>query len=713
MKKIACDDNCSTFKHESGHEIKIAHKSLPHNLRKQIELLPLCEGGSYEDGGEVKSEKQRRKDEKTSRETTKPSPETSKHGESHKEESLRESQREAKPSTEDAQKLAQGGKTVVNVRPDTGYGRVVHTYKEQEKQPEPQSSQGTFEKHEKRQKKMADGGIMDSLVNGPSDEWQPPQQTPEPAPRREQTPDETREQAHKASQAADSIRSRNSWGFAEGTPDGGVPPEDTAPQAPQQAPPQNQLPNFDTSQEQTPPAPQVNVPQVDQSAPNTINSNGTVNVPESVRLGQRAADTNAQVASELGRLKGIKDTAEAQEQARFAKSIQDRYNAFNGVTQDFGKELQAGMVQPDHYRSSMSEPQKVSTAIGLFLGGIGMGLGQRSNPAMDFLNRQIDRDIDAQKSRQQDRSTIYGAMKNLYGEGNVADLATKNAHLEILKNQFEAAADKLATPQARAQAQQAISQLGLQQANNARDAAQDMAIETSYSRQAPGGQRPQGGAPKDEGQQPKQQGDTSASNDPDHILGPDAQNKMQSLVASGFPAHKVEAGEIQTQFQNAALTDKAIDAIKEHFPQMYANIKQEYQPNSEKDRTATGDALAKVMTKASDLSGYLHRKAESYHNTPYIGKAIEATGKGLTDTQRNRDYDVHHDAMVSAVTAALAKAGVAPTEASEMAQTMAPELGDTKKMAALKMKTAIEKLKNATKTDALDRVKVTQKAKKP
>lgn len=39
--KIECDDNCTTLEHPSGHTIKIAHKSLSDNARKELDAIPL------------------------------------------------------------------------------------------------------------------------------------------------------------------------------------------------------------------------------------------------------------------------------------------------------------------------------------------------------------------------------------------------------------------------------------------------------------------------------------------------------------------------------------------------------------------------------------------------------------------------------------------------------------------------------------------------
>ena len=55
-------------------------------------------------------------------------------------------------------------------------------------------------------------------------------------------------------------------------------------------------------------------------------------------------------------------------------------------------------VDPEHYWSSLSTPAKISTNIGLILGGIGAGLTRGENLAYKMLQANIDRDMAAQKA---------------------------------------------------------------------------------------------------------------------------------------------------------------------------------------------------------------------------------------------------------------------------------------------------------------------------
>lgn len=119
-----------------------------------------------------------------------------------------------------------------------------------------------------------------------------------------------------------------------------------------------------------------------------------------------------------------------------SKMLTDKYIAEGD---SFMKDMAAGHINPAHYQESMSTGKKVSTAIGLILGGISGGLLKTSNPAMDFLNKQIDRDIAAQQSDQENKKTLFNA--NLARFKNVQDATdmTRANLMQILAVQFQQA----------------------------------------------------------------------------------------------------------------------------------------------------------------------------------------------------------------------------------------------------------------------------------
>jgi hypothetical protein len=139
------------------------------------------------------------------------------------------------------------------------------------------------------------------------------------------------------------------------------------------------------------------------------------------------------------------------------QSLTDEYNKFKS---DLGNQH----IDANHYLNNMNGGQKISTAIGLILGGMGAGLTHTSNPVLDHIHRQIDNDINAQKENLGIKRSLLDA--NLKQFGNLRD-ATDMTRLmtnEIVSNQIKMAAAKQADPLARARALQAAGDLDIQSA---------------------------------------------------------------------------------------------------------------------------------------------------------------------------------------------------------------------------------------------------------
>lgn len=101
--------------------------------------------------------------------------------------------------------------------------------------------------------------------------------------------------------------------------------------------------------------------------------------------------------------------------ADFNQKQQQYAQEVNAVMEDYKKNY----INPNHYQESQSSGQKVMTAIGLILGGMGAGLTGGENMAAKFLSQQIDRDIEAQKANLGKTQSILSF--NLQKFGNMRD----------------------------------------------------------------------------------------------------------------------------------------------------------------------------------------------------------------------------------------------------------------------------------------------------
>lgn len=186
-----------------------------------------------------------------------------------------------------------------------------------------------------------------------------------------------------------------------------------------------------------------------------------------------------QLAQDYGQEeRGIRNRAKAEgelggDQAIAARKYQSAImNAQKKYTQDYGdlntevdrtiKDIKDQHINPNQYMENMSTGQRVSTAIGLILGGLGGGLAHTSNTAQDFLNKQIDRDIDAQKQELGKKNNLLTAYYHKYG--NIRDAADMSRAVALgnMSAQFQEAAAKSKDPLAKARADQQIGPIELQ-----------------------------------------------------------------------------------------------------------------------------------------------------------------------------------------------------------------------------------------------------------
>jgi hypothetical protein len=167
-------------------------------------------------------------------------------------------------------------------------------------------------------------------------------------------------------------------------------------------------------------------------------------------------------ANAAGEMAGKQAEAATEQQGNLEKLRQDHeqhYNALNQEIQNTVHDIQNSHIDPSHYMSSKSTLGKVSTAIGLILGGMGGGMTGQKNPALEFLNSQIERDVEAQKAELGKKENVLGAYYKQMGNLNEATNMTKAFYHELYANRLAQAAAQSGSAVAQARAQQGIGQL--------------------------------------------------------------------------------------------------------------------------------------------------------------------------------------------------------------------------------------------------------------
>jgi len=104
------------------------------------------------------------------------------------------------------------------------------------------------------------------------------------------------------------------------------------------------------------------------------------------------------------------------------------------------KAVQDGKINPDRYFQNMGTSGKISTILGLVLGGLGSGHNGGKNMAAEALNTAIERDVDAQKTDTTNKANLYKMNLEATRNGIEARAMTINQQLALAK----AAIDKQA-----------------------------------------------------------------------------------------------------------------------------------------------------------------------------------------------------------------------------------------------------------------------------
>lgn len=125
---------------------------------------------------------------------------------------------------------------------------------------------------------------------------------------------------------------------------------------------------------------------------------------------------------------------EAQQQQQSWDALQQQHQKINGLIDSTIQDYKDGHIDPQHFVDNMSTGKKITTAIGLILGGAQAG---------DFLQKQIDRDIDAQKFNIDKKHNLLGVLSKHLGDVNDAAIVSKNILAGVTADNLATQASKM------------------------------------------------------------------------------------------------------------------------------------------------------------------------------------------------------------------------------------------------------------------------------
>lgn len=170
----------------------------------------------------------------------------------------------------------------------------------------------------------------------------------------------------------------------------------------------------------------------------------------------------AQATGQLGETKSKLLENSAVNQQQEMKSFQEHWNGIQSEYNNFLSDYKNQHIDPNRIFKTMGMGQKISTSIGLILGGFAGG-GQ-GNIVLDNLNKMIDRDVRAQEADLGKSKTLLDATTQQFGNLKDGTSMLRAMQMGVVANQVEAAGAKAMSPLARAKANQLSGELNKQAA---------------------------------------------------------------------------------------------------------------------------------------------------------------------------------------------------------------------------------------------------------
>jgi hypothetical protein len=362
--------------------------------------------------------------------------------------------------------------------------------------------------------------------------------------------------------------------------------------------------------------------------------------------------SNEAIKSEQGANQNVQDTF---------KKVQDVGNEFKQYNKD-------NPVNPIHYAESLDSDRKAGIATGLAL----MGFGGTGQAGLDFLNKQIDRDVASQQQNYENKKNVYGAYLSMFDKADIAAkmaLATTN---DIYAHRMTVAAIPQG-PQAIQNAQNFANQKKQMNDQLYGQVAQELSGN---------------GEPK---------ADADGIYTPKPILVPNATEQVQSMsnIKQGPIGENYQ--DIKKQFDHAAKADN----ILKQLPDQFRMLKKNATLGGAIGRNNNTSALAGAAgSAAGGVGGAISGALASAKGA--IGDLVTAGGAGIfsksnpkEEFAKNRDYESAKSRIFNDIKAALPDIGV--DQIADIVNKNTPDYWDTPSNVNTKMKTIEAFIKNSSR----------------
>lgn len=433
------------------------------------------------------------------------------------------------------------------------------------------------------------------------------------------------------------------------------------------------------------------------AASKVMSQDQTLNAPSAVQLEQKAIREQQAVDAAKGAAAANMEQGYINQKSQIAQQEQNNVTAVKQHADEFSGFIRKNPIDNNHWAESQSTGQKVSNALGLILGGFKQGLVGGNNPALDFINTQIERDVASQRARADQQKNIYGAYRELYGDQVAATAAAKASMTDVYAHKAQQIAAQLGTPQAQANADALAAKLAIdknqllletsgrlgtlnvgqppmtqaappapapvQTAGNEKVQStpeSEIAGAPSWYSKTPIGQMYHALNPSNPGivkageKETEKTVNTPETYEDNHILVPDASKRLKQMQYGAPAAIKGIMPELTKQFTAADQAEKAAGRLDEVFPKLAA------------------------ATEKGGVSGRMGRSADSIEGAlGGLGTIVSGVLHGVTGTETNRSYDEYQNSLIKYIANALRGTNVSDATIHDFVKTHSPEYGDS------------------------------------
>lgn len=208
-----------------------------------------------------------------------------------------------------------------------------------------------------------------------------------------------------------------------------------------------------------PPTPMAGGPvQAATSAPSLPNPSQDI----TTQAGQAMNQENAAITA-LGKVQGKESgqnaqalTQEGGQLADQAKRMEENGRHYTQMWSSIADNTDP-KIDPNHYWTSKSTPQKISSAIGFMLSGLGMGFAGHAELAGKAIDDAINRDIDTQKATFNNKDNLLRQYTEMYHSKTMGEDALRLHYGAQVENMIKRNAAQAGTQTAGLVAQQAVA----------------------------------------------------------------------------------------------------------------------------------------------------------------------------------------------------------------------------------------------------------------